>query len=203
MYMVITSGFSLNSNIRWIYPQKKKLSIPYFLLQSLIECGTKLKEGTPDQLAHHGIIKILVEDALHTYTVPLSWEIFRNMSKDDDIRILAEELTSSSSEEREHIEAEEKASGKETLDRPSQKEQEEKRGKGQAAEPKTVGGTKAQTPREKRLQSRAERTEKVQTKEGTTKATTQKLKGKTHPAKQTETVETVSTGIMKIVSTGA
>ena len=50
-----------------------------------------------------------MEDALHTYTVPLSWEIFRNMSKDDDIRILAEELTSSSSEEREHIEAEEKA----------------------------------------------------------------------------------------------
>ena len=81
-----------------------------------------MKEGTPDQLAHHGLIKLLVEDALHTYTVPLSWEIFRNMSKDDDIRILAEELTSSNSEEREHIEAEEKAKGKETQDRPPQKE---------------------------------------------------------------------------------
>ena len=95
-------------------PPEKKLSIPYFLLQSLIECGTKLKEGTPDQLAHHGLIKILVEDDLHTYTVPLSWEIFRNMSRDDDIRILAEELTSSSSEESGHTKAGEKASGKET-----------------------------------------------------------------------------------------
>jgi len=66
--------------------------------------------------------------------------------------------TSSSSEDREHIEEEEKARGKETQDRSPQKEQEEKRGKGQAAEPKTVGGTKAQTPREKWLQSRVERT---------------------------------------------
>lgn len=61
-----------------------------------------------------------------------------------------------------------------------------------------MGGTKAQTPREKRLQSRAERTEKVQTKEGTTKATTQKLKGKTHLSKQTEIVETVSTGSLEM-----
>jgi len=57
-------------------PPEEKLSIPYFLLQSLSECGTKLNEGTLDQLAHHGIIKLLVENALHTYTVPLSWEIF-------------------------------------------------------------------------------------------------------------------------------
>lgn len=83
-------------------PPEQKLSIPYFLLQSLIECGAKLKEGTSDQLTHHGLIKLLVEDALHTYTVPLSWDIFRNMTRDDDIQILANELTSSSSEEREH-----------------------------------------------------------------------------------------------------
>lgn len=53
-------------------PLKQKLSIPYFLLQSTIECATKLREGTPDQLAHHGLIKLLMEYALHTYTVPLS-----------------------------------------------------------------------------------------------------------------------------------
>jgi len=29
-------------------PAEQKLSIPYFLLQSLIECATKLREGTPD-----------------------------------------------------------------------------------------------------------------------------------------------------------
>ena len=175
-------------------PTEQKLSIPYFLLQSLIECGTKLKERTPDQLAHHGLIKLLVEDALHIYIVPLSWEIFRNMTKDDDIRILAEELTSSSSEEREHLEAEEKAKGKETQDKPPQKEQEEKQEKGQAAEPKTMGGIKAQTPREKQLQIRAERTEKVQASEGTPKETIAKLEEKAPPAKQAKTVKTVSTG---------
>ena len=29
-------------------PSENKLSIPYFLLQSMTECATKLKEGTPD-----------------------------------------------------------------------------------------------------------------------------------------------------------
>ena len=80
-------------------PPARKMSIPYFLIQSLIECGTKLNAGVPDQLAHHGLIKLLVEDALHTYTIPISWEIFRNMSRDDNIRTLAENITPSSSEE--------------------------------------------------------------------------------------------------------
>ena len=57
-------------------PSDNNLSIPYFLLQSMTECATKLREGMPDQVAHHGLIKLLVEDALHTYTVPLSWEAF-------------------------------------------------------------------------------------------------------------------------------
>ena len=77
-------------------PAAKKLSIPYFLLQSLIECGTKLNEGISDQWAHHGLIKLLVEDALHTYMVPISWEIFRNMSRNDSIITLAENITPSS-----------------------------------------------------------------------------------------------------------
>lgn len=68
----------------------------------------------------NGLIKLLVEDALHTYSVPLSWDIFYNISKDDDIWILAEELTLSSSEEKEHIEAERKTKGKKTQGRPPQ-----------------------------------------------------------------------------------
>lgn len=67
-------------------PPVKKLSLPYFLLQSLIECSTKLHAGVPNQLAHHGLIKLLVEDALHTYTIPIAWNIFINMSRDDDIK---------------------------------------------------------------------------------------------------------------------
>ena len=92
-------------------PSENKLSIPYFLLQSMTECATKLREGTPDQVAHHGLIKLLVEDALHTYTVPLSWEAFRNLTKDGDIKMLTEELGSSSSEEKESVPTEKKGKG--------------------------------------------------------------------------------------------
>jgi len=65
-----------------------------------------------------------------------------------------------------------------------------------------MGGTMAQTPQKKQLQSRAERTEKVQTSEDKTKATTPKLKGKTPPATQTKTVKTISIGSQKTVDTG-
>lgn len=135
-------------------PPTQKLSIPYFLLQSLIECGTKLNERIPDQLAHHGLIKLLVEDALHTYTIPISWEIFRNMSRDGDIRVLAKEITSSSSEEGEHTEEGKKTSGEGTHNIQAQQGQKEKGEKGQIVEPKTEEETKAQTPREKRMQRR-------------------------------------------------
>ena len=77
------------------------------------------------------------------------------MSRDDDIRILVEELTSSSSQEGEHTEAGEKTSGKETQGKKAQVGQKEKEGEGQITEPKTEQGTTAQKPREKRLQRRA------------------------------------------------
>ena len=120
------------------------------------------------------------------------------MSKDDDIRILAEELTSSNSEEGKHLEAEEKAKGKETQERPPQKEQEEKQEKGQAAKPKNVGGIKSQTPREKQLQTREEKTERMQT---TPKETIAQVKEKAPPAKQAKSVKIVSTGSQKTTTT--
>lgn len=66
-----------------------------------------------------------------------------------------------------------------------------------------MGGRKAQTPRVKRLQIRAERTEKVQESEDTPKATIAKLKGKAPLAKQTKTVKTVPTGSQKTISIGS
>jgi len=89
-------------------PTSRKLSLPYFLLQSLIESSTKLKAGVPNQLAHHGLIKFLVEDALQTYTIPIAWEIFRNMTKEDDIKTLTDDLSPSGSEEEEQKEELEK-----------------------------------------------------------------------------------------------
>lgn len=62
------------------------------------------------------------------------------MFKDDDIRILAEEVTSSCNENKEHTEEERKAKGQDTLGKPSMREQKEPREKGQVAETKTVGG---------------------------------------------------------------
>ena len=49
-----------------------------------------------------------MEDALHTYTVLISWETFKNMSKEDNIRTLVENITPSSSEEGEKTEEIEK-----------------------------------------------------------------------------------------------
>ena len=56
-------------------PTHQKLSIPYFLLQSLIDSSTKVQAVNSGQLAHHGLIKILVEEALHTFTLPIAWEV--------------------------------------------------------------------------------------------------------------------------------
>jgi hypothetical protein len=58
----------------------------------------KLKAGGPDQLAHHGLIKLLVEEALHTFTIPIAWEIFRNMTREDDIKVLTYDHSPSESE---------------------------------------------------------------------------------------------------------
>ena len=82
-------------------PTPQKLSIPYFLVQPLIDSSIKLKARGPDQLAHHGLIKMLVEEALHTFTLPIAWEVFRNMTTEDDIKALTYDISPSDSEEEE------------------------------------------------------------------------------------------------------
>ena len=47
---------------------------------------------------HHGLIKMLVEEALHTFTILIAWEIFRNMTAEDDIKALTYDLSPSDSE---------------------------------------------------------------------------------------------------------
>jgi len=64
-----------------------------------------------------------------------------------------------------------------------------------------VGEVKTQTPREKWLQTRAERTEKFQTSKGTPKETTTQIKEKEPPAKQDKLGKSGSTGIQETVST--
>lgn len=152
-------------------PAENKLSIPYFLPQSMIECATKLREGTPDQVAHHELIKLLVEDALHTYKVPLSWEAFRNLTKDGDIKMLTEELGSSSSEEKESVPAGKKEKGQRPMAKAPKTEPKEKQEKKGAKE---KDDTPILTPREKRLQSRVDKTEPVHISKGTSTAASTK-----------------------------
>jgi len=80
-------------------------------LQSLIESSTRVKAGNPEQLAHHGLIKILVEEALHTLTLPIAWEIFRNMTAEDDIKTVTYEISRTSDEEEEQQGGEGEAAG--------------------------------------------------------------------------------------------
>lgn len=79
-------------------PAHQKLSIPYFRLQCLIDSNTKVQDGNSHQLARHGLIKILVEEALHTLTIPIAWEIFRNMTAEDDIKALTYDVSPTISE---------------------------------------------------------------------------------------------------------
>ena len=49
-------------------------------------------------MTHHRLIKLLVEEALHTFTIPIAWEVFKNMIGEDDIKSLTYDLSPSESE---------------------------------------------------------------------------------------------------------
>jgi len=53
-------------------PPHQRLNIPYFLLQSLIDSSIKMKEGNSQQLAHHGLIRILIEDVVQNLRTPIT-----------------------------------------------------------------------------------------------------------------------------------
>lgn len=69
-------------------PPHYRLNIPYFLLQSLIDMSMKVKEGNYQQLAHHGLIRLIIEYALQNLRIPITWEIFRDMQTEEDIKAL-------------------------------------------------------------------------------------------------------------------
>ena len=176
-------------------PLARKLSIPYFLLQSLLECGTKLNAGVPDQLAHHGLIKLLVEDALNTYIILIAWEIFINMSRDDDIRTLVENISPSSNDEGDQTEEIEKNNDEVAQDIQAEGKIEEKQGKkkefDKTNEPKAEKETTSTTDKGKRTKFGKKKAKKAQKNISTTKAGTQQEKEKTHPEISVTQEETV------------
>ena len=163
-------------------PPARKLSIPYFLLQSLVECSTKLNAGVPGQLAHHGLIKILVEDDLHTYTIPISWEIFINMSRDDNIRTLAKNISSDEGYKTEEIEKNNDEGAQDIqAEGKTEDEQKEKEEFDKTTEPKTEKETTTKIEKEKRKTIGKKKAKKAQKKIATAKVGTQQEKEKTHP----------------------
>lgn len=69
-------------------PPQNRLSIPYSLLQSVIDISMKVQEGNHQQLAHHGLITLIMEDALQNLRIPITWAIFKDMQTKEDIKAL-------------------------------------------------------------------------------------------------------------------
>ena len=50
-------------------------------------------------MAHHGFIKILSKDALQNLRIPITWEVFRDLPIENDIKTLTYDVNPSVSEE--------------------------------------------------------------------------------------------------------
>ena len=106
--MVYGYNFRLLKELRFgaeISPHHR-LGIPYFLLRSLIDSSIKVQEGNSQQLAHHGLIRILIEDSLQNLRIPIQCSVFRAMQAEEDIKALTYDVSTIVSEE-EETEAEE------------------------------------------------------------------------------------------------
>lgn len=57
-------------------------------MQSLIDSNRKVKEGNSQQLDHHGLIRILIKDALQNLNIPIKWLVFKHLPIEDDIETL-------------------------------------------------------------------------------------------------------------------
>ena len=70
-------------------------------MESLIDSSNKVREGNSQQLAHHGLIRILIEDALQNLWIPITWSIFIGLPVEDGIKTLTYDVSHSLSEEEE------------------------------------------------------------------------------------------------------
>ena len=68
-------------------------------MKSLIDSNNKVKEVNSQQLVHHGLIKILIKDALQNLRIPITWSVFINLPAEDEIKTLTHDINPSISEE--------------------------------------------------------------------------------------------------------
>lgn len=112
-------------------PPQHRLIIPYFLLQSMIDMGMKVQKGNHQQLAHHGLITLIIEDALQHLRIPITWETFRDKQIEGDIEALEYDKSPTTSEEDEEEtekEEEEKERDEEELYEEEEEEKEKESG---------------------------------------------------------------------------
>jgi len=60
-----------------------------------------VQEGNSQQLSHHGLIKILIEDSLQNLRIPIQCSVFRDMQAEEDIKALTSDVSPTVSEEEE------------------------------------------------------------------------------------------------------
>jgi len=83
MSVVCAYHFKLLHQLKYFSNQEpdSSLSLLYLLLQSLKEMSTKVKKGKFDLLAHHGLIHLMVSDALRNLKHIILWEYFVDMDE--------------------------------------------------------------------------------------------------------------------------
>ena len=64
----------------------------------------KVQEGKHQQLAHHGLIKLILEDALHNLRISIAWSKFADMQKEGAIRAKEYDRSPTASEGEEETE---------------------------------------------------------------------------------------------------
>ena len=72
----------------------------------MIDMSIKVQEGKHQQLAHHGLIKLILEDALQNLRLPITWTTFRDMKAEGVIQALEYDKISTTSERDEETEGE-------------------------------------------------------------------------------------------------
>ena len=52
-----------------------------------------MQEGNSQQLAHHGLIRILIKYALQNLVIAIQWSVFRDMQAEEDMKALTYDVS--------------------------------------------------------------------------------------------------------------
>ena len=75
------------------------------MTEGFIDSSIKFKAGSPDQLTHRGLIKFQWKKP----SIPIGWEVFKNLTAEGDIKALTYDINPSDSEEKEQKGGEDEA----------------------------------------------------------------------------------------------